>query len=529
MNEMSMTGWKKMQPAEFNESYADVNGKAEGWFRITIFLDSNLKNTPHGMMSPIWAASEVYINRKLAISFGQTGSHDIAYRENRPYWKEPVPVELSPGKTYTIAVHVVDHIVPLNAGSLKSADGFSRLLILTTALTPGINKNADRDVLVNSVLLAITGVISILFWFFWLLNTNEKNQLLFALCCSFISLCILSNILLYADRDLSFNGLRLNGFLFLIFMALVQLLVYRIITTVLNYKAHRLLNVLVYVMIAIVFFTSQFPKFSSIAAFVNIPFVFVCMFIVASRWKKLKGAQWAIASGLLSAIIFATLVFGGDIILPSMPKWVGLLIFLLAVTSFPLGLMIYAAIRFREINHETEIQAGKVIQLSEERKEQAIHQQKILEEEVRKQTFDLRTTLDNLKATQAQLIHSEKMASLGELTAGIAHEIQNPLNFVNNFSEVNKELIDEMEQEMDKGNLEDAKGIAKDIRENEEKINQHGKRADAIVKGMLQHSRTSSGQKEPTDINALADEYLRLAYHGMRAKDKSFNAIRYEN
>ena len=116
------------------------------------------------------------------------------------------------------------------------------------------------------------------------------------------------------------------------------------------------------------------------------------------------------------------------------------------------------------------------------------------------------------------------MASLGELTAGIAHEIQNPLNFVNNFSEVNKELIDEMKEEIDKGNIDEVKAIANDIKENEEKINHHGKRADAIVKGMLQHSRASTGQKEPTDINALADEYLRLAYHGLRAKDKSFNA-----
>jgi len=136
----------------------------------------------------------------------------------------------------------------------------------------------------------------------------------------------------------------------------------------------------------------------------------------------------------------------------------------------------------------------------------------------------LEITLSNLQTTQSQLIQAEKMASLGELTAGIAHEIQNPLNFVNNFSEVSNELIDEMNEELDKGDLEEAKAISLDIKQNLEKINHHGKRADNIVKGMLQHSRSSSGTKELTDINALADEYLRLAYHGLRAKDKSFNA-----
>lgn len=141
-----------------------------------------------------------------------------------------------------------------------------------------------------------------------------------------------------------------------------------------------------------------------------------------------------------------------------------------------------------------------------------------------KQKEELQQTLNELKATQSQLIQSEKMASLGELTAGIAHEIQNPLNFVNNFSEVNKELLAEMKEEIDKGNFDEVKVLAADVMDNEEKIIHHGKRADAIVKGMLQHSRSSSGVKEPTDINALCDEYLRLAYHGLRAKDKSFNS-----
>ncbi len=147
-----------------------------------------------------------------------------------------------------------------------------------------------------------------------------------------------------------------------------------------------------------------------------------------------------------------------------------------------------------------------------------------LNSKIEMQKQELEATLAELKAAQAQLIQSEKMASLGELTAGIAHEIQNPLNFVNNFSEVSNELISEMEEELDKGNAAGAREIAKDVQQNLEKILHHGKRADGIVKGMLQHSRSSSGVKEPTDINALADEYLRLAYHGLRAKDKSFNA-----
>jgi len=149
--------------------------------------------------------------------------------------------------------------------------------------------------------------------------------------------------------------------------------------------------------------------------------------------------------------------------------------------------------------------------------------------ELTRQKEELQKTVDELKATQNQLIQSEKMASLGELTAGIAHEIQNPLNFVNNFSEVSVELCQELEEEIDKTSIPEAdkeyiKEILGDLSQNQQKITHHGKRADSIVKGMLQHSRTSSGTKEPTDVNALADEYMRLAYHGLRAKDKEFNA-----
>jgi signal transduction histidine kinase/streptogramin lyase len=165
------------------------------------------------------------------------------------------------------------------------------------------------------------------------------------------------------------------------------------------------------------------------------------------------------------------------------------------------------------------------------RSKQLRRENRILEEKVNLRTHQLKeekekveSTLSELKSTQAQLIQSEKMASLGELTAGIAHEIQNPLNFVNNFSEVNQELVDEAELEANNGNFDEVKVIIKNIKANEEKIGHHGKRADAIVKGMLMHSRQNTSLKESTDINALADEYLRLAYHGLRAKGNPFNA-----
>ena len=156
--------------------------------------------------------------------------------------------------------------------------------------------------------------------------------------------------------------------------------------------------------------------------------------------------------------------------------------------------------------------------------EETIEELEQKRKDVEKTNEALKKSLEDLKSAQAQLIQSEKMASLGELTAGIAHEIKNPLNFVNNFADVSGELLEEMKEELQKGNNDEASEIAEDVIQNLEKILHHGRRADSIVKGMLLHSRTSEGKKEPTDINALVDEYLRLAFHGLKAKDKSLNA-----
>ena len=221
-----------------------------------------------------------------------------------------------------------------------------------------------------------------------------------------------------------------------------------------------------------------------------------------TSWRKLRGAQWSAVAGILAALVFVILYAYNLAKFKRFP-YPFIYLWLTGIfLSFPLSLMAYVASRFKEILNDVQSNANEVVKITEEKKAILAHQNELLEKKVEERTEKLRQSLHDLKSAQAQLIQSEKMASLGELTAGIAHEIQNPLNFVNNFSELNKELIIDLVDEADKGNTEEVKAIASDIKDNSEKINRHGKRAVDILKGMLQHSRTSTGKKEPTDINA---------------------------
>lgn len=190
-----------------------------------------------------------------------------------------------------------------------------------------------------------------------------------------------------------------------------------------------------------------------------------------------------------------------------------------------IGFGIYAFVQNNKERKQRQKEEAQ-IRAAEARKAELEHLVVERTTELVTQKEELEKALSELKAAQVQLVHSEKMASLGELTAGIAHEIQNPLNFVNNFSELSLELAQELREEMAKPEMDKdlVQDLVRDLAQNQEKINHHGKRAANIVTAMLQHSRTSTGKKEPTDLNALADEYLRLAYHGLRAKDKNFNA-----
>jgi two-component system, NtrC family, sensor kinase len=525
---IDLSGWIKLKPTELSAKYANAEGRVEGWFRIKVKMSSNLGNELLGIKISTWAASDLYINGSYVSSFGSTGSFGRPYRELSPFGNLPVQVNLRQGYEYTIALHVVDYLSPLPPRHLKSEDVDLASLIRITgpAYAPYfLQKGIKEGNMYGTIWIAVSTILCLLFWLLYFQNPQEKNLRLIAVFTSFWAIGLFCQNASQSTIGMSYNLFLFYNFAANFFVALTCITIPLIFVSIFNRKVTNGLKIFQAIFFVGFIFTGFLSSGSSslmIFGLLGILFA-ICIYYMVSSWKTLKGAQWSIVVGLLFsltwALVFALWVFEGS---------TNNSVFYLSITgyalSFPISLLVYVSMRFKEIIRDVRQNAQKVVQLSEEKKEQAINQQQVLQEEVKRQTAELRITLADLKSTQSQLIQSEKMASLGELTAGIAHEIQNPLNFINNFSEVNKELLEEMEQEIDQGHSENLRNIALDVKKNEEKINHHGKRADAIVKGMLQHSRTSSGQKEPTDINALADEYLRLSYHGLRAKDKSFNA-----
>ena len=491
------------------------------WFHKRVKLDSFFTESVIFSIKQT-GASEIFLDGKLLYTFGVVSSNPVTFLQ-KSAGDDIFVLPLESGKEQLIAVRYAagsrDFPLYNNATSTFSI----RLTTIAVLNSPDLSRNNGLALIPSGyvyflITLGSTSLISILFFTLFLFFPKERINGYFALSTFCMSVWIITDFYSTPLESYAFWLYIFSGIFLFTGISLMLFCIYRIFERTIGFWFWTICLLFVLTIISRV----AYP----INEFGLVLYLYLITIIVLST-RSLK-------TNRIAALIFIcgmglTLVyFVSNLILNALgidSTTYNVYASGLSFMILPLSIAIYLGYSFSQRSKSLAFQLEAVKKLSSENTKILSEQKSTLEKEVTQRTKELNASLEHLKATQSQLVQSEKMASLGELTAGIAHEIQNPLNFVNNFSEVNSELIEEMKEELINGNLEEVQSLADDINENEKKIMFHGKRADSIVKGMLQHSRSSNGKKEPTNINALADEYLRLAYHGLRAKDKSFNAI----
>ncbi len=522
-DDIDLGDWKRMKLTELSSAMADADGRVEGWFRLRVKLDFSFAGMQPGVSRGLWAATDVYLDGMLVASFGNTGEPYEAYN---PHLKSATTVPLVPGRVHTLAIHFVDYETIFTNRHLRlKPENLSKLISLTgPRYNHFITEELKRTYIYNTLWISVSLLLVILFWLLVYLN---PDQTLFRL------VAVLSSIVLFTSLVYNFNSFvelsypaeKLRDILFGIFGPVLTVFTLIIVEWSLKRKV-SLLTKAILVLLPMASVVAHLYDISWPFGIVNSTMLASFAYLIFSFRKTLTWSRWA----LIAAMLFPVL---GAVVFTSIHKYSYDLyltyekpLFTVIILGAPLMLLTYIAVRFKEILRETQDEATKVLRMTEEKKELLANQNIILEKQVEERTAELNRSLTELKNTQAQLVQQEKLASLGQLTAGIAHEIKNPLNFVNNFSSVSVELVDEVIEEVNKsavaGNV-DISQLLGDIKTNLTKIIEHGTRADGIVKSMLQHSRGGSGRKEPTDLNALVKEYANLAFHGMRAGKNPIN------
>jgi signal transduction histidine kinase len=494
-----------------------------GTLRRKFDIPDSLKGKNADLFFNICGAAEIYYDGKLLYSAGQVNGTI----KNSIIFQQTIPLQLDSLPWHVVAIYCASSI-PKNL-----VDAYNIRGIGITMVPAVIGQGDDNDAYHHMIIsLGIIAGFGLFFWFVFAFYPKRISSLITALLLTNFSLIFFGAMIreMFAP---SLSRFVIGEKFWEIGFATTQgwwlLFLYSVYYKKIPKQAFIVAAMMLTSILMIVF---------KIRIWFTVTFVFLILYalefarvVILGMIKRKTGFRILGVGFLLSVIGTLCVIFD---VFHFFPGYITPLQTVLGITNdliYPLTMALQLAWEFGSANRDLRRQLVQVQQLSDKSVEQEKEKQQILasqnetlEYQVTKRTAELNKSLEDLKATQQQLVQSEKMASLGQLTAGIAHEIQNPLNFVNNFSLVNSELIEEAKQEAGKGNNSEVFNILNDISQNEEKIVLHGKRAESIVKNMLEHSRSSSGKKEPTDINALAEEYLKLAYHGMRAKDKSFNA-----
>jgi signal transduction histidine kinase len=516
--------WQQADHLDDVTKFNELKKAGIGWIRLHIIVDSSITKQQLTAWINQNTASEIYLNGKLIKKYGSVNrdpSKTIAWS---PY-EELFDLKLQSDTEQVVAVRLsYESNLPYCSGNFIALPAFA-MYVNSYRYAHENAQDYQQNVFAWTVIWSSLGgvflIISFIYLIYYLFDKNQKTNLYYFIF-SFLNLIFLIIAIPYYNNIYNVSAQMWTGLVFAADFIPAFLFLLLTVYALFQYQSRAVFKLLVLTGIGFICYLLLFDGAIGFLLCANGYIILTCLEGVrVSIWavRKRKKNAGIILAGLICSVIFAAWAIFLD-----QTTIAAQVLNALSTLVFPLGMAFYLGLQNALINKKLKSTLVEVQILSKEKQQILAGQNEQLERQVTTRTAELNQSLSDLRSTQSQLIQREKMASLGELTAGIAHEIQNPLNFVNNFSEVNRELIDELETEANKGNLEEVKTIVNNIKGNEEKINHHGKRADAIVKGMLQHSRQSSGVREPTDVNVLCEEYARLAYHGFRAKEKEFSA-----